>query len=131
MLPVSVKDFDQLGFRFNDKYYFDKALPFGCSISCATFDRFATFLESAVLRRSPVGRLLHYLDDFLFGGRRNTRECQIIMSHFHSCMSDLGVPVAREKTEGPTTVLVFLGLELDSDEMVVRVPIDKVLEIVQ
>ena len=131
MLRVSVKDFDQLGFCFNGKYYFDKALPFGCSISCATFDRFATFLESAVLRRSPVGRLLHYLDDFLFGGRKNTRECQIIMNHFHSCMSELGVPVAVEKTEGPTTVLIFLGLELDSDEMVVRVPIDKVLEIMQ
>ena len=70
MLRVSVKDFDQLGFCFNGKYYFDKALPFGCSISCATFYRFATFLESAVLRISPVGRLLHYLDDFLFGGRK-------------------------------------------------------------
>ena len=70
MLRVSVKDFDQLGFCFNGKYYFDNALPFGCSISCATFDRFATFLESAVLRRSPVGRLPHYLDDFLFGGRK-------------------------------------------------------------
>ena len=51
MLPVSVNDFDQLGFRFNEKYYFDKALLLGCSISCATFERFAAFIESAVLRR--------------------------------------------------------------------------------
>ena len=131
LLPVSANNFDQLGFRFNDKYYFDKALPFGCSISCATFEKFATFLESAVLRRSPVGRLLHYLDDFLFGGRKHTRDCKTVMDHFHICMSELGVPVAGEKTEGPKTVLVFLGLELDSDEMVVRVPMDKVLEIMQ
>ena len=46
-------------------------------------------------------------------------------------MSELGVPVASEKTEGPQTVLVFLGLELDSDEMVVRVPMEKVGEIMQ
>ena len=131
IIRVAVSDFDQLGFQFNDKYYFDKALPFGCSISCATFERFATFLESAVRRRSPVGRLLHYLDDFLFGGRKHTRDCHAIMNHFHNCMSELGVPVASEKTEGPQTVLVFLGLELDSDEMVVRVPMEKVGEIMQ
>ena len=131
MLPISVKEFDQLGFRFNDKYYFDKALPFSRSISCATFDRFATFHEFDVLRRSPVGRLLHYLDDFRFGGRKNTGECQVMMNHFHSCMSDLGVPVVGENTEGPKTVLIFLGFGFDSDEMVVCVPIDKVLEIIQ
>lgn len=131
LLPVAVEDFDQLGFCFNNNYYFDKALPFGCSISCATFEKFATFLEFAVRRRSPVGSLLHYLDDFLFGGKRNTQDCQIIMNHFQTCMSIMGVPVANEKTEGPTTVLCFLGLELDSNEMVVRVPIEKVHEIIQ
>ena len=125
------KDFDQLGFCFNNKYYFDKALLFRCSISCATFEKFATFLEFAVHRRSPVGRLLHHLDDFLFGGKRNTHDCQIIMGHFQTCMYELGVPIAGEKTEGPKTVLCFLGLELDSDEMVVRVPMAKVHEIIQ
>lgn len=119
LLPVAVKDFEQLGFCFNNRYYFDKALPFGCSISCATFEKFSTFLEFAVRRRSPVGELLHYLDDFLFGGRKNTKDCELIMGHFELCMSELGVPVAKEKTEGPTTIICFLGLELDSDEMVV------------
>ena len=28
IIRVAVSDFDQLGFQFNDKYYFDKALPF-------------------------------------------------------------------------------------------------------
>ena len=131
LLPVAVKDFNQLGFKFNNQYYFDKSLPFGCSISCATFEKFATFLEFAVRRRSPVGQLLHYLDDFLFGGKRNTQDCQIIMGHFQKCMSELAVPIAGEKTEGPTTVLCFLGLELDSNEMVIRLPMEKVHEIIQ
>ena len=34
----------------------------------------------------------------------------------------LGVPVAPAKCEGPTTVLVYLGFELDTDNMVVRLP---------
>ena len=131
LLCVAVQDFSQLGFCFNGNYYFDKALPFGCSISCATFEKFATFLEFAVRRRSPVGELMHYLDDFLFGGRKNTSDCKIIMGHFKICMSELGVPIADDKTEGPTTILCFLGLELDSEEMVVRVPLEKVHEIIQ
>ena len=131
IIPVAKNEFDQLGFCFNNWYYFDKALPFGCSISCATFERFATFLEFAVRRRSTVGRLLHYLDDFLFGGKKGTNYCKVIMTNFQACMSNLGVPIASEKTEGPTNVLCFLGLELNSDEMVVRLPMDKVHDIIQ
>ena len=66
-----------------------------------------------------------------FGGKRNTHDCQIIMDHSQTCMYELGVPTAGEKTEGPKTVLCFLGLELDSDEMVVRMPMAKVHEIIQ
>lgn len=131
LIPIAAQDFDQLGFYFNNKYYFDKSLPFGCSISCSTFDKFSTFLEFAVRRRSAVGKLLHYLDDFLFGGPKGTNDCKIIMGHFEICMAELGVPIAREKTVGPTTVICFLGLELDTLKMEVRIPIGKVHEIVQ
>ena len=53
------------------------------------------------------------------------------MTNFQACISNLGVPIASDKTEGPTTVLCFFGLELDSDEMVVRLPMDKVHDIIQ
>ena len=42
-----------------------------------------------------------------------------------------GVPIAYEKTEGPTTKICFLGLEIDSEEMVVRIPMPKIEEITQ
>ncbi len=45
-------------------------------------------------------------------------------------MSDLGVPIADDKTEGPTMVICFLGLELDSHEMEVRIPMAKVEQII-
>ena len=44
-------------------------------------------------------------------------------------MQQLGVPIADEKTEGPTTKLTLIGLELDSEDMVVRLPQKKVTEI--
>ena len=41
-------------------------------------------------------------------------------------MHDLNVPLSPEETEGPLEIIIFLGLELDSDEMTVRIPKDKI-----
>ena len=46
-------------------------------------------------------------------------------------MSKLQVPLAEYKTVGPTGVLVFLGLELDSNKMVVRIPLSNVQDVSQ
>ena len=133
LLRVSPLDFDQLGFKFDGKFYFDKAMPFGCSIACQTWELFSTFLEFCVARARPsdVGKLLHYLDDFLFGGKKGTNHCACIMSIFQDKMAILGVPTATDKTEGPKTKISFLGLEIDSEEMVVRIPVSKLQEIKQ
>lgn len=131
LLPVSPDEFDQLGFQFEDNFYIDKAMPFGCSKSCSTWEKFARFLEFCVSRHATRGKLLHYLDDFLFGGKRNTDQCQHIMATFETSMKNLGVPIAIEKTEGPQTVICFLGLEIDSEQMVIRIPLPKVHEIIQ
>ena len=66
------------------------------------------------------------MDDFLFGGKAATDECKQIMSTFFATCAKMGVPIAEEKTEGPQTVIIFLGLELDSDLMEVRIPKDKI-----
>ena len=129
LLPVSVLDFDQLGFKFDGRFYFDKAMPFGCSIACKTWELFASFLEFSVARQATVGRLLHYLDDFLFGGKKGTNQCASIMAVFQDKMMLLGVPIAVEKTEGPSTKICFLGLEIYSEEMVIRIPQPKITKI--
>ena len=130
LLPVNPDDFELLGFKFKDKFYFDKCMPFGCSISCSTFEKFACFLEFAVKRHCPIGMLIHFLDDFFYGGRENTNDCAIIMNQIQEIFKELGVPLAVEKTEGPKTCICFVGLEIDSIEMVIRMPIDKVNEII-
>ena len=46
----------------------------------------------------------------------------------------LGVPVAPVKCEGPASVLTFLGFELDTNQMVVRLPqakLQRILEMVR
>ena len=130
LLPIRISEFDQLGFKFEDKYYFDKSMPFGCSISCATWEKVATFLEFVIKQKSLVGNVKHYVDDFLFAGKAKTSHCKSILQCFFDCTAKLGVPIALDKTEGPKTSIVYLGLEIDSVEMVVRMPMPKVQEII-
>jgi len=40
----------------------------------------------------------------------------------------LGVPLNDEKSEGPTTVMTFLGLVIDSENMLIRIPQPKIIE---
>ena len=47
--------------------------------------------------------------------------CRLALSLWNS----LGVPMAPSKAEGPTTSLVFLGIELDSVSLTARLPADK------
>ena len=41
----------------------------------------------------------------------------------------LGIPIADDKLEGPSTRLTYLGIEIGSDDMVIRLPEEKLLEL--
>ena len=97
LLPVHPNDYELLGFTFEGSFFFDMAMPMGCSISCSTWEKFGTFIEWAVRRVSPSGFLLHYIDDFLFIGKKGTSDCSTLMANFHSICQTLGVPIAPEK----------------------------------
>lgn len=45
LLPISPSAFISLGFYFDGGFYFDKSLPMGCSLSCAYYKMFSTFLH--------------------------------------------------------------------------------------
>ncbi len=125
LLPVHPDDFELLGFKFEGKYYFDKALPMGASVSCSLFEMFSSFLEFKINSISNANSVLHYLDDFLFVGPPNSEKCKILLSSFQSVCEVLGVPLAPEKTEGPSPIITFLGLEIDTVKQQVKVPADK------
>ena len=129
LLIIHPDDFELFGFKFKGKFYIDKCLPMGCSASCALFEKFATFIEWTVRYKSRLDSIEHYLDDFLFAGKAETEDCKFLMSVFRQVCNELGVPIAEEKTVGPTCVLIFLGLEIDTEKMVIRIPADKLDEV--
>ncbi|KAJ1160539.1 hypothetical protein NDU88_001039 [Pleurodeles waltl] len=125
LLPVHPDDFSLLGIQFGGHWYVDKALPMGCSTSCALFECFSTFLQWIFVRVSGHRAVTHYLDDFFFVGPQATDLCAVALRRFQELMEDLDVPLAPEKTVGPCTALTFLGIELDTITMVARLPSEK------
>jgi hypothetical protein len=92
LLRVSPSDFDQLGFIFNNKYYYDKCLPMGASISCSLFEKFSTALHWFTEIKSGNENILHYLDDFLYGGETNTSTCKETLDTFDTIRMELRLP---------------------------------------
>ena len=45
IIPVHPKDHPLLGMKWANQYYYDRALPIGCSSSCAIFEAFSSALE--------------------------------------------------------------------------------------
>lgn len=129
LLPVNPDDFELLGFKFLDFYFVDRCLPQGCSLSCATFEKFSTFLECIFKDKTGSESVIHYLDDFLFAGPGTDSTCLNLMSEFDCLCDRLGVPLAHDKTVGPTHVLTFLGLEINTIEMSVKIPKEKLLKL--
>jgi hypothetical protein len=104
-------------------------MPMGCSESCSYFERFSTFIEWVVRNETISDNIDHYLDDFLFAGEGNTDVCNRLMNIFSLVCDRLNVPIANKKTVGPTTVLEYLGLTIDTVNMLVKIPDDKILEL--
>ncbi|XP_078500441.1 uncharacterized protein LOC144755420 [Lissotriton helveticus] len=122
LLPVHPEDWSLLGIHFHGKWYVDKALPLGCSISCALL---ALFYSGFYVHQSGHELVTHYLDDFFFVGPQGSSQCQAALDKFKELMEYLGVPLAPEKTMGPCATMSFLGIELDSRAMQARLPQDK------
>lgn len=129
LMIINPGDFDLLGFKFEGNYYIDKCLPMGCAISCNQFEKFSTFLQWELKRRIETGKIFHYLDDFLFLGASGSDECVQLMRGFQDLCEFIGVPLAQEKTMGPCTNIIFLGLEIDTSDMVVRIPPEKIQQL--
>ncbi|XP_044128316.1 uncharacterized protein LOC122921997 isoform X1 [Bufo gargarizans] len=129
LLPVHVESMGLLGCYWGGEYFVDRCLPMGCSLSCAYFEAFSSFLEWVVVEVSGCASVIHYLDDFLCLGPANSRVCSLLLHTVQSVFARFGVPLAVEKTVGPVTELCFLGIVIDTVRMECRLPADKLLDL--
>ncbi len=133
LLPIHPQDFSLLGMKIEDNIFVDRALPMGASCSPALFETFSTFLEWAAKRATGTDRITHFADDFLLVGKNDDRDrssCCRIVKTFENMCDELGVPLAKDKSVGPATSLVYLGLQIDSVEQTISIPQGKLETIV-
>ena len=124
IVPVHPADYHLLGIRWEGATYVDRALPFGLRSAPKIFSAVADVIAWACTQMG-ISYHLHYLDDFLLlgapGAQLGARNLDIALRTFHL----LGVPVAAHKTEGPSTVLTFLGILIDTGRFELRLPPEK------
>ena len=81
ILPVNPLDFDLLGFQFRVSFHIARALPMGCSISCAAFERFSSFVKWKLRTSVGYNSTAHYRDDYLFWWGAKHRKVQIYIRY--------------------------------------------------
>ena len=96
--------------------YIDGCIPFGLHSAPKLFNLPADILEW-IAQQQGVLFIIHYLDDFLTMGPPSSMVYQRNLTTFMQLCQELGVPLAAEKTEGPSTTLSFLGIVLDTQKM--------------
>ena len=100
------------------------SLPFGLRSAPGIFNTVADLFELILQNHYGVKDLLHYPDDYFTLGPAGTLACDSSIRAIQEASRDFGVPLAPDKCEGPTTCLIFLGIELDSMSMPARLPND-------
>ena len=100
-------------------------MPMGCSSSCKIFKTFSTAVEWVARHKLSIPYNLDLLDDFLIVAPTESL-CHSQLNIFLDTCHYLGIPIALEKTIGPSQILSFAGVELDSCLMEARLPPNKV-----
>ena len=129
LCPIRPEDWPYLGMRWNGQYFYDKVLPFGLRSAPYIFNCLADAVTWILRTNYNVGHLYHYLDDFITLGAPNTEECNHNLLRIQELFSRLNIPIAKEKLEGPSTSIVFLGISLDTEKLEAKLPPEKLASI--
>ena len=124
IIPVHPEDRPLLGMKWNGLLYIDQILSFGLRSAPKIFNSVADALEW-IVRARGAKLTYHYLDDFVVIGMPASSECARSLETLLDACKELGIPVAAHKCTGPTTCLVFLGIQIDTVSMEITLPEEK------
>ena len=125
ILPVHPDDQPLLGVTWQGNVYMDRSLPFGLRSAPKIFNAVADFL-AWILFCNGIQFVLHYLDDFLVIAPPGSALAAGMRSWVEAIFDYVGAPIAHHKTEGPSTVLTFLEIQVDINLSQLSLPFEKV-----
>ena len=124
LIPVKPQDRVLQGMQWRGMTYVDPMLPFGLRSAPKFFNAVADALHWYLVK-SGISSLFHYLDDYIMVAPPHSHLCQTWLDMLMKECARIGVPIASHKTEGPATIVTFLGIEIDTGKGEVRLPQDK------
>ena len=127
LCPVRPVDWHLLGIHWRDRFYVDKCLPFILRSAPFLFNMVADALQWILEHYFDVSHLFHYLDDFFFAGQRGTSESLQALNYMLTLCQAVQAPLKPEKVFSPATLMVIPGIELDTISMQARLPVVKLV----
>lgn len=113
LIPVHPHDRPLQAVMWQNQIYVDPMLPFGLRSAPKIFNAVADAFQWH-LQNQGIEQILHYLDDYITIGPPGSTTCQRNLTTLLESASTLGIPIAEQKTVGPTTKLTFLGIEINT-----------------
>ena len=113
-----------MGIYWQAMFYVDMYLPFGLRSAPYIFNQLSDALEWILTHNYGLKHVLHILDDILVIEPSRAQSLTTFNTLLRVFMSLRALLVAS-KTLGPSRVLEFMGIELDSSRMEARLPEDK------
>ena len=101
--------------------YIDTCLPFGLRSAPFLFNQLADAIHWSLQHIHNVRHVLHYLDEFFTAGSPGSTECADNLQSMLSLCTTINAPVKSSKIEGPLTRITFLGIVINTDEMMVGI----------
>lgn len=127
-LQIDPLDAPLMGFRFDGQIYIDLCPAFGCRSSSAACQRIA---NAMVYIMAQAGfHTIAYLDDYA-GCVADSNTAHEAYDHFKQVARSLGLQLADKKCVPPTTKLQWLGYDIDTENMVLAIPKDKLNEVLK
>ena len=122
-IPVHPQDRWLLGIKWEDKVYVDNVLPFGLRSAPKIFSAVADAAQWIMIAKG-MKNLLHYLDDFICAAA-SMPAVEEMKQVLVDTWEELGIPLEPSKLEGPATCMTFLGIEVDTVALQLRLPMEK------
>ena len=124
-LPVDPKDWNCLGYKWKGHIFLDMALPMGLRSACLCCQRTTDGVR--YICHSRKCEIVNYIDDF--AGAEVPELADQAFQILEEVLSHCGLVESSSKSVSPSTVIIFLGVLLNSITMTLQITQDRLEEI--
>lgn len=125
--PLCAGDVHLVGYKINGEYFYDMVLAMGSSSSAQICQKITNMIAQ-IYYNLYEEEVKNFLDDF--GSATEESKALWAFEKLAELFQKMGIEEGLEKACAPATVMVFLGIEFDSETMTIRLTKEKMEEII-